>query len=189
MKHLLSLHDLRKVNLQNTKVTWRGIAEIAARLTQVTSLAVGGEGTDPAELGVLSGMAQLEELDLGGVKTTDEEILHLRSLRSLRTLRLSDWCGDKGLEALRTLSNMETLVLYDSHVTDGGLSSLESMKRLTSLDLRWSSAITDAGIGAIGRCKSLRSLRLTGTGVSPAGVARLRKLLPGCQIEYVEKKA
>lgn len=183
VKHLLGLHELRKLDLQNTKVTWRGVADIATSPMKLKSLALGGIAVNPAQLRILSGMTQLEELDLGGVKTTDIELLHLTPLRSLKTLSLFFWCGDAGLKALKKLKKLETLVLYDSQVTDLGLSSLKSMKCLTSLSLDFSSAITDAGIEPLGCCKKLRHLRLNGTRVSPAGVARLSKLLPDCQIE------
>lgn len=183
LQHLLALRDLQRLDLQNTKVTWKGIELIAASPIRLKSLSLGGISINGPHLQILSNMLSLEELDLGGVKTTDDQLIHLAPLRSLNSLRLSFWCGDNGLKALRTLTKLETLELYDTQVTDAGLSVLKSMKRLKSLRIDHCSSITDAGIASLGACKKLVRLRVVGTNISPAGVARLRELLPNCQIE------
>jgi len=66
---------------------------------------------------------------------------------------------DDTLAHLQGLPKLRELSLLGTHVTDGGLKHLESLPNLRRLDLR------DAQI-------------------TPEGVARIRRALPDCQIEY-----
>jgi hypothetical protein len=54
--------------------------------------------------------------------------------------------------------------------------------------LKWLSlidtAVSDTGLAQLSRLDQLEALCLVGTGVSAAGVARLRAALPGCAIDH-----
>lgn len=107
--------------------------------------------------------------------------------------------GDDELAWLNQFDDLETLVLRNTRVTDGGMSCLANLPRLTYLDLhgtRISDAtlalvgaehdlqdldlgetqITDAGVGHLRQLTRLRSLDLSGTKVSEAALASLAKL-------------
>jgi hypothetical protein len=83
----------------------------------------------------------------------------LCELRRLRYLDLSDVkLTDKDLSIVSKLRGVHYLVIDPRAITDNGLCQLESMRDLRRLSLLGPSSITDAGI------------------------ARLRKALPGCKI-------
>ncbi len=183
VQHLQELRDLKKLDLCNTRVTKKGVALIVEKLPQLKSLSLGGFSLGNGVPRLISRLASLEELDLGGVICTDDDLTSLASLKSLKTLRLFWRIGDVGLAVLRKLTKLEKLDLYSSQVTDSGLLSLKSMKRLKWLRLMHVRGVTDAGIHFLASCKSLETLIIAGTSISADGVARLRKLLPNCEVD------
>jgi hypothetical protein len=67
-----------------------------------------------------------------------------------------------------------------SAITEAGLVHIKDLNNLTSLDLP--SAVTDAGLVHIKGLNNLTSLVLYSTKVTDAGVAELKRQLPGCDI-------
>ncbi len=114
----------------------------------------------PAEaFPMLRVITTLQELNLGGVRLTDEDLAAVAALKNLTVLHLdSTPVTDAGLEHLGALENLKTLNLFGTAVTDAGL------RRLAGL-------------------KSLKSLYLAETKVTPDGVSRLQKDLPNVQID------
>jgi hypothetical protein len=101
---------------------------------------------------------RLVHLNLGGQPVTDAQLAHLKGLIDLTELHLEKTkITDKGLENLRGLTNLEYLNLYGTDVTDKGLANLEGLKKLKHLNLRQ-------------------------TKVTEAGAAKLKKALPGVDV-------
>lgn len=75
-----------------------------------------------------------------------------------------------------TLSELETLLLRGSDVTDLDLVHLKRLRKLKILDLR-ETAITDVGLQHVGQMTSLRRLYLGDTQVTDAGLANLKELV------------
>lgn len=109
-------------------------------------------------LALLKDLKGLVHLDLRGQPVTDAQLVHLKPLTELTRLHLEKTkITDKGLENLKGLANLEYLNLYGTAVSDAGLVNLEGMKKLKNLYV-WQTKVTDAG------------------------AARLKKTIPGVDI-------
>ncbi|HTU92802.1 MAG TPA: hypothetical protein VMF69_22160 [Gemmataceae bacterium] len=96
-------------------------------------------------LAVLKDLKGLVHLDLRGQPVTDAQTAHLKPLTELTHLHLEKTkITDKGLENLKGLVNLEYLNLYSTAVSDAGLTNLEGMKKLKHLYV-WQTKVTDAG--------------------------------------------
>ncbi len=88
---------------------------------------------------------RLVHLNLGGQPLTDAQLAHVKGLTDLTELHLEKTkITDKGLENLRGLTNLEYLNMYGTDVTDAGLANLEGLKKLKHLYV-WQTKVTDAG--------------------------------------------
>jgi hypothetical protein len=61
---------------------------------------------------------------------------------------------------------------------------IAAQTRLYDLDLYDSQGITDASVPRLSALRRLEALDIEDTGITPAGVAKLRKALPRCRIRY-----
>ena len=100
---------------------------------------------------------------------------------------------------------LEFVSLWKSTVGDHGVSTVLDLPRLTHLDLGSTrlgddlflnrephdllekllldhTAVSDGSVASLSRWTKLKSLDLTGTAITPEGLARLRKALPNCEI-------
>jgi uncharacterized membrane protein len=99
---------------------------------------------------------------------------------------LSRSLGDKQLAELSPLDpNIIDLNLAGSHVTDNGLTALESMPNLQRLRLD-RTAVTDAGLLHLKKLKKLEYLNLVNTSVTDAGLKTLVSL-PSLRHLYLYK--
>jgi peroxiredoxin len=156
LNDLTSLHTLR---LEGTKITDEGLVNLKD-LSSLRVLFVGGSNVTDAGLIHVENLTELVSFCVHHAQITDEGILHLKNLRNLKYLCLHDTeIGDAGLKHLKDLSNLETLNLHNTQITDDGLPFLENLS-------------------------SLKRLSLAGTRVSRKGVAKLRQVLPGCNISW-----
>jgi internalin A len=175
MRHLESLSRLASLSLQYTHVGNQGLRSIA-------------------------GLRSLTELEINNTDVTDDGLAHLASLTSLETLHL---CGsqetnpdtmlpsratitDNGLLHLATLSKLRRLRLDSTagaEITANGLRGLAHLD-LDSLRLR-GPGIDDACIELLTGFAHLKSLSLTNTRLSKAGMARLKWAMRACRIDIV----
>lgn len=109
-----------------------------------------------APLKALKGL--IVHLSLAGKPVTDAQMAHLSDLTGLTELHLEKTkITDKGLEHLKGLVNLEYLNLYETPVSDAGLPNLYGMKKLKHIYL-WQTKVT------------------------PDGAAKLKKALPGLDV-------
>jgi hypothetical protein len=109
------------------------------------------------DMGHLTGLSQLEDLDLGHTQVTDA-----------------------GLVNLRGLYKIERLNLNDTRVTDVGLEHLKVLNRLQALWLG-GTQITDAGLECLSELNQLQELHISRTKVTDEGVKKLQRRLPRCK--------
>jgi len=68
---------------------------------------------------------QITELDFGNAKLTDEMTSVFKQFKNLKSLRLnSPLITDKSLEHLKSLNHLEVLNIYNTNITNDGLSNL-----------------------------------------------------------------
>ena len=87
---------------------------------------------------------------------------------------------DEGLAHLRELKNLTHLDLSDTRVTDAGL-GLRELKNLTHLDL-CSTPVTSAGLAHLKGLTNLSALNLYDTYFTGAGSEELQRASPGLTI-------
>ena len=90
---------------------------------------------------------------------------------------------DEGIGALGDLPAVTHLRLARNRITDRGLAALGDLRVLEHLNLYGNVGVTDAGLESLARIASLRELYLWQTGVSAAGVERLRAQRPDLEVE------
>jgi hypothetical protein len=135
----------------------------------------------------LKGLKSLSNLRLSETKVTDTGLVHIKGLTKLSRLFLSDiQVTDAGLVYLKRLVHMEMLDLSKTDVTDAGLIHLKGMTSLTHLYLS-DTKVTDAGLVHLKGIWSLRSLSFIGTKVTDSGVKDIQSALPKCRIGWTKE--
>jgi len=110
-------------------------------------------------------------------ENTDAVLEHLKSLSTVRSLRLKDTnVTDAGLVPLKGLSNLETLDLGGNmRVSDAGLGYLKGLTKLRSLEV-WATDVTDAGLIHPKGFTNLKRLDLRMTKLTDTGLQHLEGL-------------
>lgn len=88
---------------------------------------------------------------------------------------------DDGLKAIEPLKNLRKLHLENTKIGDAGLTHVKDLPSLEYLNL-YGTQVTDSGLDQLSGLKNLKSLYLWQTKVTPAGVEKLKKALPKCEI-------
>lgn len=181
VRDLRGLRFLRDLNLNGTHVTGDCFSQLPPALW---TLGLAGTAISDASLAKLAALPTAFRLDLSDTRIGDAGVSNVRGLRVLQWLDLS---GTRVTDAaLATLAKNQTrlshLELRGTAITSAGLAHLASLPLLGTLDLS-DCALADDAIDELVRCKSLYVLKLTGTKITPAGIARLRKALPNCHVE------
>jgi hypothetical protein len=159
--------------------------------TQLRSLSLAGctRLTDEG-LASLASLSLLTELSLQGcVRLTGAATKHLGRLTKLVSLDLSTCRGVTSLAPLRSLAQLERLLLGWTAAADEDMQHVAECRSLTQLQL-CRTRVGDAGVAALaGRLPMLRQLDLTGCRVSDASSAALASFtrltalsLAGCAV-------
>jgi internalin A len=147
----------------------------AGRLTGLQVLHVKPVGVFDYELESLKGLTILSKLDLRG-NVRDAGLVHLKGLTNLSTLHLDHTpISDRELLHLEGLTNLSTLDLNSTQVGDAGLAHLEGLANLSTLHLK-NTRVSDRGLTHLKGLTNLSTLSLDGTPVSGAGLAHLKGL-------------
>ena len=138
------------------------------------------------------------DLNFDDTPITDDALEVLKRIPNLQSLSLKDTgITDAGLTHLKGLSNLKKLYLHRSRyydyrrarfearglTTDIGLAQLKQLNSLQELRLDGCKQITDAGLVHLKGLRNLKELKVYHTQVTKAGIAELKKALPGCVIE------
>jgi hypothetical protein len=123
---------------------------IAANINWRTALVRPSTPTpDPKVFTLLKDVANLQELDLAGVKFTDADLAQIAGLTNLRVLHLEKTpLSDAMLAHVKGLKNLTYLNVYGTEVTDAGIAQLKDLANLKALYV-FESKVTDAGIAAL----------------------------------------
>lgn len=164
--------------------------------------AIGNIAVSNEEMSAMRAIPTLRYLDLDRCQVTDAQMAEIGKLRSLEWLVLEKSpVGDEGvanlgpMPALRflnlsgtrisdaavahflTMRALDTLFVGGTSITDDGLCRLAGHTSLRSLVI--GDNITDAGLMYLARMTALKCVSYYGaSGVTSAGVARLKKLRP-----------
>ena len=119
--------------------------------------------------------AELDKAALGMLAQAGSQIVDL----NLQNAGLDD----DDLAALGELDAVTDLRLSRNKITNRGVGALARLPKLTSLNLYGNVGVTDAGLEALGRVATLRQVYLWQTGVTSAGVAKVRAARPDLAVQ------
>jgi endonuclease G, mitochondrial len=109
-----------------------------------------------------------------------EDLLNIASL-SIQGVEVTDqWMG-----VIADLETLEVLQIGESLISDSGLARLERLDRLKILELLDTQA-TDAGVPYLAKLTKLATLTLGSTSVTAEGRAKLKELLPNCDLKLAQ---
>ncbi len=187
LEHLKGLASLRYLRLDNTEVTSVGISNLQRALPNARIIPSPKQQAAIAEIkkaGVQVFLWYPRRLQItfpGPYLGNDADavLAHVRELSNL-TGRTDLSLGgapisDIGLEHIKAVGNLTTLMLNDTEVTDVGLSHLAGLRTITSLHLA-KTRITDAGLVYLKEMSGLSMLELGHTKVTDAGLEHLTGL-------------
>lgn len=116
------------------------------------------------------------EAVFGGHKMSPELLGHLSKLTNLRTLYLHRTeVTDRGMESLRSLIRLRKLYLGQTNIGDAGIAHLKNLAQIEYLSLG-ETQVTSTGLQHLNGLTSLRVLSLYKTPVTDTGLGQLRGL-------------
>ena len=175
MPALKGMRMLRKLDLSSTRITDSGL-DACGSLPFLEKLDMSGCG---AVVGHgLKHFITLRTLDVGycaKLKVVPHIALKKLNMKASQSVRVEDLCamplieldwswGHRALPdlmAVGSLAQLEILNLSYSGATDAGLSALNALKRLKSLDLSMCPDLTDRGLSQLSALTSLQKLNLS----------------------------
>jgi hypothetical protein len=150
-----------------------------AGLKKLQWLALSGEFSNDALKRLTEVLPALPELHLGLSRITEEGLLHLREMRSLRFLGLTGTTySDKSLPPLQELPSLKSLRLNGTAVSDDGLELLSSLAKLDFLDLYENQRMTDNAPKRLEALPLLTHLSLGGSQATDRAAIAARDALP-----------
>ena len=159
------------------------------RLARMEELDLGYTEVTDEGLAKLEGLTRLRKLGLDGTRVGAAGLRHVGKLVALEALYLNctKFTG-VGLRNLRGLTRLRELHLWDARVTDDGLKDIAELTHLEVLSLD-RCEVTDGGLKHLSGLRQLRTLDIDQTQVTAAGIAKLRRALPKCEITFYESKS
>jgi len=136
----------------------------------------------------LSGLTNLNTLELSGFSLQDADLMSLAGLNNLEWLRLqNESLSEDSLQHLKNLSGLKTLYINKvSCPTGSGLEYLAGLNKLTSMTLQ--GRIRGAALGRLTGLDALRTLRiLTDEPIRTQTISNLRRRLPAIEHIHIKK--
>jgi hypothetical protein len=132
-------------------------------------------GLRDEDLAILQHFPRLKVLEVSAPLVTDEALVHVEGIKSLRELTLCETqVTNRGLRCLRGIP-LEKLVLAGPHVTDETLEALEIFPTLRKL-MVLESSVTDVGLAHLEHVPNLEKIYLSDSPICGAGMVHLAKL-------------
>jgi N-acyl-D-amino-acid deacylase len=198
LEKLKQLRKLRSLDLRYTRVTPNALADFRRAMPDVlveyqgsapvvasTKASQAPKSTAPEAIAQwireLGGKAEITQgklisVDLSGSSVTDAQLVHLRALENVATLRLaSTEVGDAAIPVIASMPSLRSLDLGYSLVTPKGVAQLAKLPQLERLGLA-GLGVDDATLALLGTMKNLRGLNLSYTEFTDAGLKHLAGL-------------
>jgi len=206
--HLANIPTLSVVIFEDSAVGDTGIDKLAA--LPITELNVLRSATFSDDgMKTIAGFDKLRHLVIRGTFVMDEGIANIAGLKNLEILDISEtFIGDDGMQHLAGLGKLTNLDLWKTNVTDAGLVHLQGLKNIDTLSLREQREVTSDGLKLIAHMplkslnlegaervddsafevlsniKTLKSLDIRLTAITPEGYEKIKAALPACSIMY-----
>jgi hypothetical protein len=186
---LADLPEIRELHFENAHITDAALVNLRS-LGQLKKLYLGPwagsfKQSDVTDAGVqaLSGLTDLEVLDLQATSITDAGLQSLSGLTSLKELYLGQTLvTDAGMEYLEKLPSLEILVLDGTAVTDQGVGRVAALPNLEQIGLE-ETKVTDEALSYLILTPSLTQVRLDARRISRETYAQMRELRPDINLD------
>jgi Leucine-rich repeat (LRR) protein len=178
------------------------------KLRSLRRIKMSGLAIDDSYLDNVLDLPALTDMELSDTQVQDEGLGQLSHVKKLRVLSmtLNSDLTDRGVRHLGRLENLEELRISESSkITGAGLVGLQRLTKLRTLDLNWCSIsddgvktlrghpsleflslignqVTDRSLEYIREIPRLRSLYVSDTRVTKAGVVAFRKARPEIRV-------
>jgi hypothetical protein len=143
-------------------------------------------GLTDADLRAVAAIQGLRELYLNRTKITDEGIRHLRNTRLVYLALWNTQISDEGLSYVSEIATLRQLQLLGcSRITDSGVATLVSLEALWMVNLSDCRKISDNGVRMLAKSSSLEYLQVIGClRVSKEAVRDFRESRAGRVIDH-----
>jgi RNA polymerase sigma factor (sigma-70 family) len=178
MQQLKNFPTLRTVHILNAAISDVGMESLSGLLNLRDLMLASHKITDRGLVSLKPlAKGKLQHLQIDSTSVTDDGLDHLKGLTELRTLVLGQTqIDDNGLTRLSGMTHLADLGLYNSRVTDAGLAQLKSLSgTLRTLSLG-GTKVTDAGLKEINAFRNLWGLYLDNTNITDAGLEHLKEM-------------
>jgi Leucine-rich repeat (LRR) protein len=116
------------------------------------------------------------EIDFSGSRATDDDVAHLKRLPKLTIIYISTAMGDGGMSHLEGLTGLISIdCTFNTKITDKGVAHLAGLVNLEDLSLA-DTQVTDEGLKYLSGMKKLKGLSLPDTKITDAGLRHLQGL-------------
>ncbi|MCS7023627.1 MAG: hypothetical protein NZV14_02415 [Bryobacteraceae bacterium] len=184
--------SLESLDVGYSLFTDNGFEPLTA-IPNLKEIAVGGNKLTDVGVNVLRLAPALTALDLSGVQRTDSGLWAaiitdrgLETIGQLKNLRRLNLRGakitDAGMEKLGGLSELTEADFGQTNLTAAGLQPLVGLTKLEKLTLYRCARLNDDAVAFLTQMKGLKWLDIEATGITEAGVAKLRAALPALRI-------
>lgn len=182
LARLADLELLEELDVSGSRITAAGLANWKSSAT-LKQLTLANTLVSDPQLSVIATFNQLELLDLSACRgVSDAGLAKLAQLTNLRSLSLRGTkLTDEAADVLAKFTLLQQLDLDSTTITDTGVAKLLTLASLKRLVLA-KTGITDSGVASLAKLKELKSVSLVRTSVSEAACAELEKALPGCMV-------
>lgn len=182
LENIARIRSLRSLNILNTHVTPEGLECLAGlRLRGLTYLSTDMPDFEVAAATLARVLPHLESIAVSGSELRPEHIAALKPFRRLTRLDLLANSPQPGsIEALAQLPAVENIRSISAAFSDPHLAALSHCSQIKSLDLS-NTSITDKGISKLRSLKELRILRAS-AGISDSAAKRLKNAVPGLML-------
>ena len=138
-------------------------------------------GIDLSQLALLSRLTLLQFPSTTLTARQFEQISQIKTLHQLGMYSANmDAVGHEGIAQLANLPSLQILQLHKA--TDTAAEAIAKIESLTYLSIE-NCMLTDKGAASLAKLRNLKDLSLQGCD-NPLDVDALRKLMPGCRINY-----
>lgn len=185
---LIQLKKLKHLEFERSAPTKDQLGKLKS-LPNLTFLQLFRADLSDEAVEVISTFPALQQLRCGQTRIGDSALSHLRNLKTLRALDLSDCnrVSDTGLAYLAESPELSFLKVWGPQITDSGMDSIGRMTKLKVLGLN-DTAVTDGGIQKLAGLKQLTEIHLFRTSVSDQGIEILSQLPEMLQMNLRDTK-
>ncbi len=181
VKALSMNKELLSLTLRSPTITDRGFALLEGH-PALDQLFIGHlSQVTPDALSVLRTLPKLTGIDIHGRMLTEIGVSHLAAISTLKSLTIIQQATGQQLASLKAIQSLEHLGIQNTNMTDADFTLLPEINGLTSLRIL-GAKITDESVEPLARRRGLMSLELWRTGITEAGIARLKQLAPNLNV-------